>query len=96
MNAHTQSSNSMPDNGNRPSVLLRVAFAAAVGAAILLAILTPPKPAGMAAAVPQASEPRIVGQAQASAVDAASVQAGSGMPPPSATATDGNVVDLTY
>ena len=65
--------------------IIRVVAVAAVGAVIYSAVFAPPGPATNGT-----SNPALVGSARAA------VQPESWWPAPSSTATEGNVVDLTF
>lgn len=96
MNAPTQSPNPASARANRSATPLRVALAAGLGLAIYFVIPSQPTPAGADAAPPHADQHRIVRQAHAGAAEGVPTQSGYGMPAPSSTATEGNVVDMTY
>ena len=92
MNAREQFSGAGNGTEDRAVTPVRIAVAVAIGAALLVAVFANHKPESGAAGSP-ATRPHIVGRAQAAAPPDAP---GSGMPAPSATATEGNVADMTF
>ena len=70
----------------------RLAVAAAIAVAVYLIVASPPQPAGPDSAI---ARPQFVAEAIAAAETGAPIGS-TGWPAPSSTATEGNVVDLTY
>ena len=92
MNTQTQTGINS-GRGNR-RMQLGVALATVV-AAVAFLVFSNDRPTGADGSQPRMNE-QVVGQAHAAGNDAVQAQSWNGIPAPSATATEGNVVDLTY